>query len=253
MDLLRSCYKRPVRYVAGDPSQKVLATWYFAAPTAKAFPTYHAFGSQNWDSVHPTATTLGDDANTKPIYYRGTRLNRSTGEDFAGPLEYFQEGAPAPAFLPRAFDGTPVVCLSPPFGKAGGGQCLSVVSALGGKTGGGLAVTTIAPGIPCANCSSITPATIKVTIVGCTGVYAAFNGTWTLAQTLACTWVYTIDATHSLTMNRGAGPDWFLQCFYLAAPVQDYTSASADCVTPMTLPFFFGPTPGFPPSVDLSV
>jgi hypothetical protein len=252
MDLLRSCYKRPVRYVAGDPSQKVLATWYFTAPTAKAFPSFHAFGSQNWDSVHPTPTTLGDDANTKPIYYKGGRLNRSAGQEFAGPLEYFQNGAPAPAFLPRGFDGTPVSCLSPPFGKAGGGACVPVMLAQGGKLASGTAIPTVTPGVPCTNCSGITPALPILTVTGCTAPYTLFNGVWTLAQAFPCAWVYVISPGNQFTLVRGPAGLWEVTVFAGGPPIQNYVLNTSDCVTPVTLNFLVGPTPGFPATIGLS-
>ena len=122
MDVLRSCYTRKMRYVKGDISKTFDATWYFAAETALPFPGFHLFSSAVWDTVHPTAVTLGDSESFSRRWYNGRRLNRSDGRSFAGPKECFLQGAPAPGDLDRAFDGTPVVCLKPPFGEMHGGE-----------------------------------------------------------------------------------------------------------------------------------
>lgn len=121
MDLLRSCYSQNVMYFNGDPSQVTKCRWYFAARTAKPFPAPHAFGSPTWDTVHPTSTTLGWDATSSRSYYNGKRSNTSDGTSFAGPLDFFQNGADTLADLDRGVNGTPVVCLRSPVGVALGG------------------------------------------------------------------------------------------------------------------------------------
>lgn len=127
MDMGRSCYTRKMKFVRGDQSQTFLATWYFAAASAKPFPGFHLFSSAVWDIVHPTPVTLGDSENFQKKWSTGRRFNRSDGTTFAGPLEDFLEGAAAPGDLPRGTGGTPVVCLKDPFGLALGGEDVPVV------------------------------------------------------------------------------------------------------------------------------
>jgi hypothetical protein len=122
MDLLRSCYKRRFRYVAGDLTKYAIATWYFAHPLATVFPAPHKFGSAVWDSDKGNDLPLGDDATVKSTWYNGRNPNRSFGLNFAGPLSFFQDGASAPAVLPRASDGTPLECLPGILGEAIGGS-----------------------------------------------------------------------------------------------------------------------------------
>lgn len=138
MDVLRSCYKRRIRFVKDDPTKTAVATWYFAAKTAKVFPGLQLFSSAVWDSFHPTAVTLGDDESFSRQYYNGRRLNASDGTKFAGPLRFFTEGADAPSVLPRGADGfTPRECMVPPFGINKGGMCLPVGAGIGGLVLGG--------------------------------------------------------------------------------------------------------------------
>lgn len=143
MDLLRSCSKQLMMPVANSPLTKVLATWYRAAPTATVFPGEHSFGSPVWDSEHPTTTTLGFDANAPRIYYNGKRENASDGTRFAGPADYFVNGAPALALLPRGVNETPVECLLPPWGLVTGGQAIPVIAAAGGLRTGGSATAPV--------------------------------------------------------------------------------------------------------------
>lgn len=173
-----------MRFFANDPFHLVKATWYRCKPGAKVFPTWHTFTSENWDYSHPTFFPLGDDAFSKRVWYNGRRLNSSDGTTFAGPLEFFQTGAPAPGLLPRSTDGTPVVCLLPPFGKIKGGLCVPVSSGRGGKRKGGFVRQAITPGLPCGNCVGTTPSTCTVTGAGFPAPNAVFNGTFQLNQDL---------------------------------------------------------------------
>lgn len=132
MDYLRSCYKRRMRFVRGDPDTFAPVTWYFCAPTAVPFPGVHRFGSANWDSTRNLATDLGDDAQRRPTYYNGRILNRSDGKTFAGPRSAFESGASIIGELPRAVDGTPVECLQGPFGVMLGGSDIPVSPGKGG-------------------------------------------------------------------------------------------------------------------------
>lgn len=138
MDLARSCYKRKMRWNRFDQNDVVMATWYFCKPGALPFPAPHRFPSSNWNTFHPESWPLGDSEQYPRTYFSGRRTNRSAGVSFAGPLEYFQEGQPGPLPpLQRGSDGTPVECLTPPFGLALGGQSLPVSLAEGGLALGG--------------------------------------------------------------------------------------------------------------------
>lgn len=144
MDFLRSCSSQAISFVEHDPTQQALATWYVAAPTALVFPTEHAFGSPVWDTVHPTATTLGFDATTPRVYYNGRRTNASDGTTFAGTASFFQIGAPSRAPLERGVNETPVECLRAPFGIVTGGLCVPIVPAGGGLRTGGSCTAPVA-------------------------------------------------------------------------------------------------------------
>lgn len=253
MDLLRSCYKGTMRYVDGDPTQKTTVKWFFCKPTAKPFPVPHAFGSQNWDSVHPTATDLGDDAASPRPYYNGRALNSSKGTDFAGPIEYFQDGQPSGTQpLPRGVIGTPVDCLNPPYGLAKGGLCVPALPAIGGVYKSGKA---IAPTFPCFSCPAGTPGTLVVNLVGATGPQAMWNGVNVLPQQ---------DALHPCNYQIVSGPDGIFANWFLTANVNvtfvaggnsaAYVGAFADCTTAGVLTFAgqigggtWPPTIGFTP------
>lgn len=113
MDYLRSCYTRRMRFVSGDPSFFANVVWYRAEPEAEDFPGLHKFGSAVWDNNRGMYTDLGDDASKPIVWSNGHNPNRSRGDDFAGPQEYFLQGAPEPTYIPRLLDGTPLECLSP--------------------------------------------------------------------------------------------------------------------------------------------
>lgn len=176
MDLVRSCYSRNIRYVNGDPTQKAVVTWYRSASTAKVFPGPHAFGSANWDTVHPTPTILGDQDGDARKWYSGKRINRSDGRTFAGPLDFFLNGADAPAPLTKAFDGTPIECLRPPFGKMTGGSIRNFAAGrMGKKTGGSVSASTPTVTIPA--CGSTGIPTILSLDVSSAAPCACINGT----------------------------------------------------------------------------
>jgi hypothetical protein len=172
MDLLRSGYKRDMRFVRDDPGPVVEAIWYRCAPSALPFPGPHRFGSGNWDTVHPSPSDLGDQDDLLRTYYNGRRLNSSDGRSFAGPLEFFQEGADGPALLPRGGDGfTPVECIRPPFGIVKGGLSVPTVGDLGGVIKSGTSTTPANPLV----CSTFTT-TLTATVLSGTGTAAPFVG-----------------------------------------------------------------------------
>jgi len=143
MDLLRSCYSQRLNYITNDAVTTALARWYFCAPDALCFPGDHAFGSPTWDQIHPTVTGLGFDATGPRGYSNGRRSNASKGQMYAGPLQYFEVGQPSIGSLDRGSSGTPVECLEPPYGLAGGGLAVPCEAGKGGKKAGGVATIVI--------------------------------------------------------------------------------------------------------------
>jgi hypothetical protein len=251
IDFGRSCYSQPMSFVSNDPTIQATATWYFCAPTALPFPYPCAFGSPTWDTVHPTITNLGFDATKPRKYYNGRRLNASDGRTFAGPAEYFLNGAPAPAILPRGVNDTPIVCLQPPHGAAKGGLCVPVVSALGGVGFSGRCVSGITPGIPCAYCSGTTPGLPVITIAGAAGNYTVLNGVQQLAQIASCNWQKIVAPPALVALSRIPPGQWQCVLFSSIGTTATYLLATADCTTPVTLPVSI-PDVGAPPSVALS-
>lgn len=171
MDVLRSCSRQKIRFVAGDLAAEEVATWYFAAPTAKAFPEPHAFSSPVWDTIHPMTTAIGFNANASRSYYNGKRTNSSKGQSYAGPLRFFQEGCDEPANLARAMNGTPLQCLDLPAGFWFGGQSVKSTLVSGGTLSGGVGFT---PSVPL-DCSLV-PVTIHCLVLTGTGPFATFVG-----------------------------------------------------------------------------
>lgn len=239
MDLLRSCYSGRIQFVRGSPTTTAAARWYFAAPSALPFPHPHNFGSPTWDYYHPMPTPIGWDSTFRTRYYNGRRTNTSRGTTYAGPLDYFVNGAPGPAPLERGVNGTPVECLQPPFGLALGGASVPVVASKGGKLLGGQVVSSITPGIPCVACSGITPATLTVSLSGFVAPYTAFNGTFSLSQVSPCTWTFQISPSQLVEVQRLFGPDtWLLNTFDTLVSGA-WQLATPDCVSPVSLPIVF--------------
>lgn len=254
MDFCRSGYTGSMRFVAGDSSIVRHVSWYRCAPTALPFPGPHAFGSQNWDTDKGDFYPIGDANDLPRSYYNGRRINASDGRSFAGPANFFLDGAPAPGAIPRGVDGTPVQCMQPPFGIAKGGLSVPVVPSIGGKLLGGTVVSSgPIPGTPCGNCSGITPAFPVVTIAGATGAETGFNGAWTCTQISACTWGFTTPVGPIL-ISRLFGGTWSVNVsdFFPGTTNAFYTQSTSDCVTPLSVPFAFGTRNGLPTSVALS-
>jgi hypothetical protein len=210
MDLLRSCYRQRINYIAGDPTKTALATWYWCRPGASIFPFANAFCSPTWDTVHPTRTTIGFDATGPRSYYNGRLLNSSTAQNYAGPASYFLEGAPAPALLPRAWDGTPVECLTAPFGLAKGGLSIPTYPVAGGKILSGTAPGPPPVPINCGTLPSVQPS-VSATVTGATGFFLPWVG-----QTMVMTWTglfwhgqYPILGGYLIAINADcAGSSW---------------------------------------------
>jgi hypothetical protein len=256
MDLLRSCYRRPIRYVAGDVSITSPATWFFAKETALPFPGPHSFGSQNWDSDHPFDPAIGEKGSSKGTYYNGRPLNRSDGRNFAGPKGFFLAGCDTPANLPRGTDATPLICLERPLGKMAGGFGVPVALGSGGKRVAGTSTTSTPlppPGTPCTNCPPLyTPSYVPLTIAGATGPQAVFNGTWNVPQISPCTWFLNIGGSNQITIGRLFGGQWSVNCTDFPTTFSPfYVSATPDCQSLAVIPYSFGILGGMPLSVQV--
>jgi len=206
MDLLRSCSKQRLRFIAGDPSFEAIGTWYFAKKSALPFPIPHSFGSPVWDTYHPMSTEIGFNADAPRVWFRGTQQNSSNGTQWAGDLDWFVLGAGAPENLPRGSNGTPVECLAPPFGIASGGEATDTGLSVGGVLSGG---ATFVPVVACSECTGPTPDSLTITLVGFTN--GPTNATWTFIQdsVFPCQW-NAGSAGISLTLQRAGGFFWNL-------------------------------------------
>lgn len=188
MDMLRSCSRQAIRPVPSTPVFQPVATWFFAKEGALPFPAPHSFGSPVWDEFHPMPTSVGFNALAARAYYNGRRLNSSEGRSFAGPVEWFRTGAPVAGNLPRALNGTPLVCLKRPLGLMTGGQTLPRPTSAGGLITGG---TTYAMSPSCTLCPGGTPTTVLIGSSGFT--VPSMNGVFFLPQTASpCVWQYDV-------------------------------------------------------------
>lgn len=215
MDFARSCYKRRMRFVAGDLATFAEATWYFCAATAKPFPGVHRFGSANWDNERGEFSDLGDDAQKPQTYYSGRRTNLSDGTRFAGSKEFFERGCPGPGLLARGAGLTPVECLSDPFGLSKGGSDRPVSPASGGLRKGGFQFSPVVPIV----CGSL-PLTINVDVIAATGppsvhVGSTFTITWN-----GFSWVGGIGAlfTRINIVANCSGDDFGVQVLFFIVP-----------------------------------
>lgn len=186
MDLLRSCSRQDISFVAGGSGPLVEATWYYAARTAKPFPIPHVFSSPVWDNEHPTLTPLGFQAQRPRRYVNGRRRNTSDGTQWAGPLNYFAMGSPGLFSLPRGVNDTPVECLLPPQGLALGGEAQDLDLVAGGQLLGGF-VDDVGPSWICGLCADATPSTVEVTGSGFS--VGIFNALFSLPKSATpCIW-----------------------------------------------------------------
>ena len=235
MDLLRSCSKQKLRFIAGDLSQEEIGTWYFAKKTALPFPIPHSFGSPVWDTYHPMPTDIGFNAEAARSWYRGTPLNSSDGTKWAGDLAWFVNGADQAENLPRGSNGTPVECLAPPFGLASGGSCSDTGLSSGGIMSGGECKPGYLPGVPCTYCSTGTPSMVEVSLSGFSGAYAAYTGTHLVPQTATpCEWFLALAGTLSIFVQRTAGGVWSVTM--TGSPLACiYVGSSSDCLALATL------------------
>ena len=257
MDFLRSCFRRRMRFVAGNPSIQTFARWYRCAPTALPFPVPHAFDCGNWNSVHPTPSNLGDQDGARRHYDRGQRFNISDGTSFAGPVEFFQNGCPGIGDLPRGPGDTPVVCIRPGGGIFKAGQLLRTKPALGGIAKGGSAYKPITPGGPCNGCSTITPAALLVTITGAFGPAAVFNGVWTVPQVVGfnCSWALNVAPGHTIDIIRqGTLPAVRYNAALVGPGNAAYVQASGaepDCTVSVTIASSGSTMLGSPPFITI--
>jgi hypothetical protein len=234
MDLIRSCYSQKVRYRSDDPTLETVCRWSFCVPGADAFPEPHAFGSDIWDSVHPTPTILGFDAEDKRKYYNGRPVNFTDGKSFAGPIDWFVDGQPDATVLPRGCGATPVECLRPPYGLAKSGLRVTAYPAIGGVYKGGTRKT---PAVACSSCPTTTPATLVVTLAGATGPQSVWNGTNTLDQQASpCFWRLELAPFNFIGGSRVFPNIWLIVFSVPAGNSATYQGPTADCAAAQVLP-----------------
>lgn len=254
MDLARSCYTGFIQCVEGDPTSVVQARWYFAAKSALPFPVPHAFGSPIWDDPPLTPSLGWLTRPTRRNWDAGRRRNTSDGTKPAGPVQYFQLGAPGPGLLARGINGTPLECLTFPVGLAAGGLSVPGKAVGGGGRLGGTARTPATPGTPCMNCIGSTPALPNVTVSGASGPVAFLNGTWGTTQNpfTPCQWASgTMPVGGFVTVQRIGGNTWVVSIGDFLGNTAFYQVVTADCMTPFVANQTSG-GPDFPPTVSVA-
>jgi len=85
--------------------------WFFTEPGAKVFPGHHVFASGNWASSRDGWNGPGEVLGAARPWRNGSNLGNMNGKKHCGPIEWFQEGAPANApNLALLADGFPECC-----------------------------------------------------------------------------------------------------------------------------------------------
>lgn len=111
MDYVRSCYSTKMRFFPDDPAHLSTVQWYFADPSALAFPGYHRFASLNWSSRVLPSGPLGEVSGQSRPYSKGSIAGRPLGQHFDGQRSFFTNGCPLGGTgLNRTPSGIPVDC-----------------------------------------------------------------------------------------------------------------------------------------------
>lgn len=199
-DHLRSCYGFTMRLFIGGQAVTVPARWYFCAPGAQPFPGPHGCAASPWlgnDEVNldwGEVTPWPKDPNSAVQKVLDNGLNPGyAGQCFTGNPQWFIDGQ-----LPAGIDsGQPLPfdrCCFPPQASATGGIVL-----------GGSAI----PKKRCQLCPvfpSGEACNFQVTLAGCTGQFAPFNGTWTLTELNSCEWFAPVPNLTLKLRIRSASP-----------------------------------------------
>ena len=94
MDILRSPHLTAAQ-VTSDATNQTWLRWYPAAPGARAFPSWHAFGDPVWDSDFPTPEGVGCYAS--PLIWRPKKYPAPPGQHYLGQPDWFLNGIPSAA------------------------------------------------------------------------------------------------------------------------------------------------------------
>lgn len=118
MDLLRSCYVGYMNFGDGA-ANPYKVKWYFTPPQAPYFPTFHLFGSRNWDSQGLAMIGAGEPPLSPQTYSRGSIPGNPVDPDtICGQIDWFVDQVP-PGTPPLQLngEGLPMCCyggLPPP-------------------------------------------------------------------------------------------------------------------------------------------
>lgn len=92
MDVCRTGSKLNA-WVGADNDTQVEIRWYKCAEGAKVFPAFHAFGHPMWEP-HPDEWIRGPGVDTLPFEWAPSVIPAPAGDDYHGPLEWYQKGIP---------------------------------------------------------------------------------------------------------------------------------------------------------------
>jgi hypothetical protein len=114
MDICRTCTDRDCSFFKDDPTVATIH-WYRAPSGAKVFPVAHKINHLNWYSQPWFAGGVGENYGTPEKWNNGFTPPTSTGQNYFGPIEYFQNGAPfdSSVTIPRDTWGLAIGCGTP--------------------------------------------------------------------------------------------------------------------------------------------
>lgn len=127
-------------------------------------------------------------------------------------------------------------------------------AALGGVYKGGTFKPVITPGVPCSNCSGLTPANITITIAGATGPQSVWNGTWVVPQLpgFPCFWQLNLGVNYYIHASHSTG-DWIVTVLVPIGNGAEFFLTIPDCDLPHALPKVFQSGGGtWPPTINLT-
>jgi hypothetical protein len=96
MDVLRSG-RVDRAWIGSDNPTVAEIRWYKCSEGAKVFPTFHAFGSPVWEP-DPDEWTQGPGVETEPVRWAPKDILAPPGQEYHGPLSWYQEGIPQTVF-----------------------------------------------------------------------------------------------------------------------------------------------------------
>lgn len=229
MDMVRSGKLSTMQFTQGSNALTPVA-WYRCSKDARFFPGVHAF--LNSDNDPPEKYTGVGDYNYTPRLYSKGKNPGMTGQQFCGPLSYFQQGIPAeddPTPLEVDANGIPTCC--PPDIEA-----LDI---------GGTAPVTFIPGPTCVECvpGCCVPYTLNAVIsgTGCSSLDGVpFQFVYDeIAQ--ACAWRAALTdpdgQTIALTMTGFVGLTWQLAIVDQPGGLMGTTNQNVYTCSPFSITF----------------